>query len=242
MTYIENMFQMSTWEQDFDLKKDKEIFHVPRNGAKSIFLTHFTTMDYDEEQRIKDEEAAEALAEATAKWEEPADKKRRTSVEDGAEVLIASEERVEGGKAGEQEDTDKMWVKIAKYMKAQPRRHDGSFLHKEEDWPNWVKDFFKRADHGLQSRVGVHIAESAEDEEDNAEGKNKVNDSDKNQEGDVSSEEILQNTPPKGKKTDKQRGKSKPAMGERRANPARGPTTSFTAAARAVGLGSGKKR
>ncbi|KAG7006643.1 hypothetical protein G7Y79_00013g034150 [Physcia stellaris] len=79
MTYIERLFQMKTWEQDLNIMNPK-LWHVPRNGAKSIYLHSFTTMDYNEEQRIKNEEAEELRAEHERK--PPANKKRRTSIKD----------------------------------------------------------------------------------------------------------------------------------------------------------------
>ncbi|KAL8824134.1 MAG: hypothetical protein Q9191_005279 [Dirinaria sp. TL-2023a] len=254
MTYIEKMFQMSTWEKDFDLRYTK-IFHIPRSGAKSVYLTHFTTMDYDEEQRIKDEEAAEALTAAAAKWEEPADKKRRTSV-DGGEVLIASEasvkapiddnddpsskeEEEEVGKvAPESNDADKQWVAVARYFKAQPRRPDGSFVQKEAEWPGWVKEFFKRADQGLQNKVGIHIAENhnsasgSEEEDDDVPPK----------------AQQQQQPPPQPRKDrweddkDRRGGRSPRARNKTGSQPKTGDAGSAAAAARKVGLGSGKKR
>ena len=79
MTYIEPLFQMQTWEQDLDIS-DTKIWHIGRDGAKSIYLPSFTTMDYNEEQRIKDEEKEELLAELERS--PPATKKRRTSIKD----------------------------------------------------------------------------------------------------------------------------------------------------------------
>ena len=79
MIYIERLFQTKTWEQDLDITNPK-LWHIPRNGAKSIYLHSFTTMDYNEEQRIKNEEAEELRAERERK--QPANKKRRTSIKD----------------------------------------------------------------------------------------------------------------------------------------------------------------
>lgn len=253
MTYIEKMFQMSTWEQDFDLDNTK-IFHIPRTGAKSVYLNHFTTMDYDEEQRIKDEEAAETLAAAAAKWEEPADKKRRTSTE-GGEVLLASDTSInapindnhdtskEEEAALESDDADKQWVAVARYIKAQPRRPDGSFLQKEADWPGWVKDFFKRADQGLQNQVGIHIAENdaaagSEEEEEEEEGPPPP-----------SQPQPPPPPPPPRRKGSRKENKSTSAgKSPRRSNKAskndsrKREASSTAAAARAVRLESGKKR
>ena len=79
MTYIEPLFQMKTWEQDLDISNTK-LWHIRRDGAKSIYLHSFTTMDYNEEQRIKNEEMEELRAEL--EQSPPAIKKRRTSIKD----------------------------------------------------------------------------------------------------------------------------------------------------------------
>ncbi|KAL8783382.1 MAG: hypothetical protein Q9195_009410 [Heterodermia aff. obscurata] len=99
MTYIESLFQMKTWEQDLDISNTK-LWHIRRNGAKSIYLHSFTTMDYNEEQRIKNEEMEELRAEL--EQSPPAVKKRRTSIKDeynavpllstGDEALPATQE------------------------------------------------------------------------------------------------------------------------------------------------------
>ena len=99
MTYIEPLFQMKTWEKDLDISKTK-IWHIRRDGAKSIYLHSFTTMDYNEEQRIKNEEMEELRAEL--EQSPPAVKKRRTSIKDeynavpllstGDEALPATQE------------------------------------------------------------------------------------------------------------------------------------------------------
>ncbi len=69
MEYIVWIFRKETWEQRFDLK-DWHVFHIPRDGATSLCLNSFTTMDPYEEWRVAKEEAA-ALSSA-----EPAQKKR----------------------------------------------------------------------------------------------------------------------------------------------------------------------
>ena len=99
MTYIEPLFQMKTWQQDLDIANTK-LWHIRRDGAKSIYLHSFTTMDYNEEQRIKNEEMEELRAEL--EQSPPAIKKRRTSIKDvynavpllstGDEVLPATQE------------------------------------------------------------------------------------------------------------------------------------------------------
>lgn len=209
MTYIERMFQMSTWEQEFDMSK-KDLWHIPRNGAKSIYLTHFTTMSYDEEQRIKDEEAAEALKAATGKWEKPADKKRRTSLE--GEVLVAATSTPVADQEPPEEirnDKDKLWKAALDYLRAQPRKSDTS-LQDENDWPEWVK-------HSLRN-VGAFRQNQAQDSED----------------------EVLSSRTKQKTHGGKPRSKSrKPGVKSARKGDA---PQHYTASARAVGLGSGKRR
>lgn len=72
MRYIEKLFQMSTWQRSFRLQ-DWRIFHVPRDGATSLYVNSFTTMSESEEHRVAREELAEAVALANA---QPAKKKR----------------------------------------------------------------------------------------------------------------------------------------------------------------------
>ena len=72
MCYIEKLFQMSTWQHSFSLQNWR-IFHIPRDGATSLYINSFTTMDKTEEQRVANEELAEAVALAKA---QPAKKKR----------------------------------------------------------------------------------------------------------------------------------------------------------------------
>ncbi len=74
MEYIERMFQMETWERDFDLKQWR-IFNIPRDGATSLYLNYFTTMAQDEEQKIANEEIADLME---IEQEQPAKKKRVT--------------------------------------------------------------------------------------------------------------------------------------------------------------------
>ena len=72
MHYIEKLFQMSTWKRSFNLMNWR-IFHVPRDGATSLYINSFTTMSANEEERVAKEELAEAIALANA---QPAKKKR----------------------------------------------------------------------------------------------------------------------------------------------------------------------
>ncbi len=72
MRYIEKLFQMNTWQRRFNLN-DWRIFHVPRDGATSLYINSFTTMSASEEQRVAREEVTEAIALANA---QPAKKKR----------------------------------------------------------------------------------------------------------------------------------------------------------------------
>lgn len=72
MRYIEKLFQMNTWQRSFSLQNWR-IFHIPRDGATSLYINSFTTMSETEEQRVASEELAEAVALANA---QPAKKKR----------------------------------------------------------------------------------------------------------------------------------------------------------------------
>lgn len=216
MTYIEKMFQMEKWEQDFDLSK-KNIWHIPRNGAKSIFLTYFTTMNFDEEQRIKDDEAAEALMEATGKWEKPADKKRRTSLE--GEVLVSSTSTPDVGKEPSEEvktDKDKLWKAALEYLRAQPRKPDAA-LQDEEDWPEWVKQSLREVAPSSLAKAGIRIADNdeAHEEASSSKASNERN----------ANRKIIR---PKSVRL-RSTGKSELPRSQ-------------TAAAKAVGLGSGKRR
>lgn len=82
MKYIENLQQMAIWERDYDLK-DRRAFHIPRDGATSIYMNSVTTVSWTEEERA----AKEALQERQLQdLEEPAQKKRETA--DGHAVAI----------------------------------------------------------------------------------------------------------------------------------------------------------
>lgn len=72
MGYIENLFQMKTWQRSFNLQNWR-MFDVPRDGATSLYINAFTTMSQNEEQRVARAELAEAIALANA---QPAKKKR----------------------------------------------------------------------------------------------------------------------------------------------------------------------
>lgn len=216
MTYIEKLFQMETWQQNLDLSK-KNVWHIPRDGAKSIYLTHFTTMSYDEEQRIKNEEATEALRAATGKWEKPADKKRRTSLD--GEMLIASTSSPDVGKEPSNEvkaDTDRLWRAALDYLRAQPRKPDTS-LQGEEDWPEWVNECLRTMSPGNLIRAGIHIAQSHSEDDEVPPSKEKQN-----------------------AKDEKKRNKPRKTC-IRNARKSETPRH-YSAAARAVGLGTGKRR
>jgi len=81
MDYIVWMFRKETWEQRFDLK-DWHVFNIPRDGATSLCINSFTTMDPSEEWRVAKEEAAALVALLNA---EPANKKRVKALGDTEE-------------------------------------------------------------------------------------------------------------------------------------------------------------
>lgn len=94
MRYVEQLFQMSTWQRSFDLN-DWRIFNIPRDGAKSLYINSFTTMEQSEEQRAANEDLAELVALANA---QPAKKMRIKSTgkreEQRAEDVEVIEEAV----------------------------------------------------------------------------------------------------------------------------------------------------
>ena len=98
MEYIEQMFQMETWRQSFDLKHWR-VFNIPRDGAISLYINSFTTMSWEEEQRVAKEELAELVA---LENEQPAKKKRITG-EGKAEERRLGDEEVIGQAIEEQE-------------------------------------------------------------------------------------------------------------------------------------------
>ncbi|KAL8846521.1 MAG: hypothetical protein Q9221_008397 [Calogaya cf. arnoldii] len=76
MKFIENIQQKSTWEEDYNLSDCQTRFHVPRNGATSIYLNNVTTVPWTEEERVAKEAFQEQQAQDS---EEPAKKKRETA-------------------------------------------------------------------------------------------------------------------------------------------------------------------
>ena len=98
MEYIEQMFQMYTWRQKFDLKQWR-VFNIPRDGAISLYINYFTTMSWDEEQRVAREELVELVA---LENEQPAKKKRITGEGKAEERRLGDEEVI--GQAIEDEE------------------------------------------------------------------------------------------------------------------------------------------
>lgn len=84
MSYIESLFQMGTWQREFDLRNWKT-FHIPRTGAISVNMNNFTTMPWSEEVRAAKEEFEESLNAADP--DEPAAKKREIAT---GEAVISS--------------------------------------------------------------------------------------------------------------------------------------------------------
>jgi hypothetical protein len=91
MEYIERMFQMETWQRNFDLKRWR-VFNIERDGAASLYINSFTTMSWDEEQRVANEELAELLA---LENEQPAKKKRLTGEGEAEEHRLEDEMVIE---------------------------------------------------------------------------------------------------------------------------------------------------
>ncbi len=98
MEYIEHMFQMETWRQSFDLKEWR-VFNIPRDGAISLYINSFTTMSWEEEQRVAKEEIAELVS---LENEQPAKKKRITGEGKTEERRLGDEEVI--GQAIEEQE------------------------------------------------------------------------------------------------------------------------------------------
>ena len=77
MTYIEKLFQKSTWASKAE-SLDPPRWRIPRTGAVSLYINSFTTMHHSEELRSAREDAAEAIA---IERSQPAPKKRVISSE-----------------------------------------------------------------------------------------------------------------------------------------------------------------
>ncbi|KAI4265639.1 MAG: hypothetical protein L6R38_009272 [Xanthoria sp. 2 TBL-2021] len=76
MKFIENIQQKSTWQQAYELENCQTRFHVPRDGATSIYMNSVTTVSWTEEERVAKETLQEQQAQDS---EEPAKKKRETA-------------------------------------------------------------------------------------------------------------------------------------------------------------------
>ncbi|MCJ1273815.1 hypothetical protein MMC21_001608 [Puttea exsequens] len=100
MGYIENMFQGETWQQDFDLS-DWRVFNIPRDGAISLYLNYFTTMSWDQVQRLAEEEEAEWI---DLENQKPATKKRIIGEGKAEEHRSGNED--DAGPAGDGQDAD----------------------------------------------------------------------------------------------------------------------------------------
>ena len=74
MDYIQSLFRMETWRRKGHLR-NSTTFHIPRTGARALYIASFTTMDWSES-----DEAIEALALAKA---QPASKKRLIATGEG---------------------------------------------------------------------------------------------------------------------------------------------------------------
>ena len=106
MQYIEHMFQKATWQRKFALK-DTDIFHIPRDGANSLYLNSFSTMNPSEEERVAKEELAEAMAQSN---EAPPVKKRELGSGDAEEKRPDEREVLENAVVDEEEKSNKALV------------------------------------------------------------------------------------------------------------------------------------
>lgn len=106
MSYIENLFQMETWQREYNLENWKA-FHIPRDGAISVNLNNLTTMPWSEEARVAREELEESLNAADP--DEPAAKKREIAM---GQAVISS------AKFGEKLESSEEGAKAALLMQA----------------------------------------------------------------------------------------------------------------------------
>lgn len=106
MSYIENLFQMETWQREYNLENWKA-FHIPRDGAISVNLNNLTTMPWSEEVRVAREELEESLNAADP--DEPAAKKREIAI--GRAVITSA-------KFGEELESSEEGAKAAPLMQA----------------------------------------------------------------------------------------------------------------------------
>ncbi|KAL9607808.1 MAG: hypothetical protein Q9167_007313 [Letrouitia subvulpina] len=82
MRYIENLQQNETWQRESDAQ-DWRHFHIPRDGATSIYLNAVTTVPWSEEERVAKEELDEMQMQEK---DQPAKKKREMG--DGGAIKI----------------------------------------------------------------------------------------------------------------------------------------------------------
>ena len=102
MTYIEKLFQTTTWEGRRYGLQDWDAFHIPRTGATSLYINYFTTMPYSEDQRVAHEELKELIATVT---EQPPPKMRMVSG-GGREAKMLGKEEVIRNAVAEQEQVE----------------------------------------------------------------------------------------------------------------------------------------
>lgn len=110
MAYIEKLFQMETWQQDYDLKNEKT-FHVSRDGAVSINLNCLTTMNWSEEVRVEKEALEESLTNS-----EPTAKKRETG-KGGGRRVTSPERPMPRPRPGKNSEEDRVIRKAEKFGK-----------------------------------------------------------------------------------------------------------------------------
>ncbi|KAL8718990.1 MAG: hypothetical protein Q9225_003948 [Loekoesia sp. 1 TL-2023] len=139
MKYIENLQQMETWGRDYD-RKDWRAFHIPRDGATSIYMNSVTTVSWTEEERV----AKEALQEQQLQdLEEPARKKREAadghavaikSVASEPEVVEAPDEQKDNGTAAQQVNRVKREARsvLSRKQRRAQQKMDQKALEKEK--------------------------------------------------------------------------------------------------------------
>ncbi|KAL8699874.1 MAG: hypothetical protein Q9224_001228, partial [Gallowayella concinna] len=117
MQYIANMQQKSTWGKEYELDDCQTRFHIPRDGATSIYMNTVTTVSWTEEERA----AKEALQEQQVQdAEEPAKKKREAGDGHALPISDVGTEPEEVGKPEEGKEQDTV-VQPVNRVKREPK-------------------------------------------------------------------------------------------------------------------------
>lgn len=99
MRYIESLQQIETWQRGHDDQNWRR-FHIPRDGATSIYLNAVTTVPWSEEERVAKEELDEMQMQEK---DQPAKKKREMGHGGAINIKV---DGIESETAGSAQDLD----------------------------------------------------------------------------------------------------------------------------------------